>query len=198
MGYYIYNMGMPVRVPPADLLDKRKTKPLTAIASSARLHSSEEQDNKAAAVHRSITGYQEQEQQRQQVYSAGQIMTPEVKILLTNTSFDDAWRLFRTTRYRHFPVVDLQHNLVGIIADRDVLNYAASGKTHKITIDKLMTTPVLTATANTPIREVCHVMFSQHIGALPIIDKQTGIIGIITRSDILRSMIKHGPMELWV
>ena len=41
-------------------------------------------------------------------------------------------------------------------------------------------------------------MFTRHIGALPITDSKNKILGLITRSDILRSMIKHGPIQLWI
>ncbi|NQZ12347.1 MAG: CBS domain-containing protein [Algicola sp.] len=39
--------------------------------------------------------------------------------------------------------------------------------------------------------------FSQHIGSLPIVTADGYLQGIVTRSDILRSMIKHGPLEFW-
>lgn len=189
---------MPVRVSSSRLLDKRQVEPLTAIARSAQLHGSDEQDNKATTVNKPKQLYVQEEQERKRVFYAGQIMTSNVKTLRIDMRFDDAWSHFVSLRYRHFPVLNMEQHLVGMLSDRDMLAYAASGKTHKITIDKLMTGPVLSATANTAIREVCQVMFNQHIGALPIVEENGELLGMITRSDILRSMIKHGPMELWV
>jgi CBS domain-containing protein len=41
-------------------------------------------------------------------------------------------------------------------------------------------------------------MFNYHLGAVPITDELEKVVGLITRSDILRGMIKFGPTELWV
>lgn len=41
-------------------------------------------------------------------------------------------------------------------------------------------------------------MFNQHIGALPIVDEKHQLLGLITRSDILRVIIKNEQMEFWV
>jgi acetoin utilization protein AcuB len=71
-------------------------------------------------------------------------------------------------------------------------------------LDQVMSTPVLSASVKTNIREICNVMFNHHIGALPIVlegqlEGQSGVLaGMITRSDILRAMIKHGPVQLWI
>jgi acetoin utilization protein AcuB len=76
-------------------------------------------------------------------------------------------------------------------------------------LDQVMSTPVLSASVKTNIREICNVMFNHHIGALPIgalpivlegqLEGQSGVLaGMITRSDILRAMIKHGPVQLWI
>ena len=63
---------------------------------------------------------------------------------------------------------------------------------------EIMSNPVLTASGDTSIHEICQVMFSQHIGALPIVDENRLLLGLITRSDILRTVIKNETMEFWI
>jgi len=33
---------------------------------------------------------------------------------------------------------------------------------------------------------------------MPIVDPKENLVGIITRSDILRTLVDHAPLELWV
>jgi CBS domain-containing protein len=60
-----------------------------------------------------------------------------------------------------------------------------------------MVTQVLIATPDTPIRDIARTMVEERIGSLPILDLRDTLVGIITRSDILRALITHGPMRLW-
>ncbi len=201
MSYYIYNMGMPVRVDPARLLDKRKTEPLNALTRERAIDESDKPEPHPK-VPTAISEYENEQQPpaRQKASTVQDIMTKKVKTLNVRMTFADAWPYFRTNQYRHFPVLNDNLDLVGMLSDRDMLAFAASRQPHSTTIDKIMTTPVLSATLDTSIHEICQVMFKHHIGALPIIIEAPTpqLQGIVTRSDILRSMIKYGPMELWI
>jgi acetoin utilization protein AcuB len=202
MTYWIYNMGLAVPVSSQRLLDKRKVLPLSKLAKNHALRSNDENNDEnitlTSHVHKPTEGYDQiPPPQPKQLYLAEQIMSTPVKTLPEELSFSEAWQHFLKERFRHFPVINKQGGLVGILSDRDMLTHAATGKPTKVKISQLMKNPVLTASGHTAIREVCQVMFSQHIGALPIIDDKGELIGMITRSDILRSMIEHGPVELW-
>ena len=41
-------------------------------------------------------------------------------------------------------------------------------------------------------------MFKERIGAMPIVDDQGTLVGILTRSDILRVLVNKAPLQLWV
>ena len=57
---------------------------------------------------------------------------------------------------------------------------------------------VITATPDTRIREIARLLIERRIGAMPIMDKYDNLVGIITRSDVLRAVVNHAPLELWV
>ena len=40
-------------------------------------------------------------------------------------------------------------------------------------------------------------MFAHHIGSMPVIGEGERPVGIITRSDILRTLVNRAPLELW-
>ncbi len=129
-------------------------------------------------------------------------MKSPVITLNENVSISDARQRFLEHRFRHFPVINKDKHLLGIISDRDILTEVASleDKTQQSynSIVTLLNKPVLTASADTHIREICRVMFSQHVGAIPITDDAGSLLGMVTRSDILRAMIEHEPLDLWI
>ena len=61
-----------------------------------------------------------------------------------------------------------------------------------------MTDQVLTAHPDTEIRTIARVMFEERIGAMPIVSEAGTPVGIITRSDILRTVMNKVPFELWI
>ncbi len=201
MTYWIYNMGLPVPVSTNQLLNERKVLPLEKLSRSTALAGSDEENNRSVTIvnQRHNTGYGQanEETNRKAVYYAEHIMSTKVINLPIDTPFDEAWQLFQKYKFRHFPVIDNNNKLAGIISDRDMLSFS-SKNTSELTLKDIMKTPVLTASKQAFIREICQIMFNQHIGALPITNKAGKLEGIITRSDILRAMIKHGPVELWV
>ncbi len=139
---------------------------------------------------------------------AYQIMSSPVVTLSPQTTITEAWRVFRERRFRHIPVVTPDRKIYGIISDRDLLRYAAtSGKippysedapeAHTV-ITGLVKTRVVAASRDTEIREIAKILFEQRIGAMPVLTESGLLDGIITRSDILRTLINHAPLELWV
>jgi acetoin utilization protein AcuB len=133
---------------------------------------------------------------------AHQIMSSPVFTVLPTTTLHAATEIFAERRYRHIPVVATDGALLGLISDRDVLRYRANSAHHvanadKESVSKLMITEVLVATPETRIRDIARTMFEERIGSLPIVEESGTLTGIITRSDILRALIAHGPIHIW-
>jgi acetoin utilization protein AcuB len=212
MAYWIYNMGLPIAVKHNVLLQKKNIK---AISNSSKNNSVKDTEHMLALdviepnpinqkKHTIQAAYADTtEQAPQLVVTARDIMSSPVASLPVTTKFSDAWHMFQQKRFRYFPVTNNDNKLIGIISDRDMLTSALftksdSGLNHpNPTIANTMIRTVITASANTNIHEICQVMLSQHIGAVPIMTEEGLIQGIITRSDILRILIKHPTMSLW-
>lgn len=149
-----------------------------------------------------------QPQPRRLALHAHQIMSAPVATLAPESGLSAAWAFIRARRYRHVPVLSHDQQLLGILSDRDLWREAASltrTDAHpaatapaKLTVRDVMTTPVLTATPQAEIRQIAQVLFERHIGAMPVVDQQGCLVGMITRSDILRTLIKHAPLDLWI
>ena len=85
------------------------------------------------------------------------------------------------------PVVDDDNNLVGIITLRDI--DLAGERTGDLFAEDLMTTDVITRSGNTSISEIAETMDRTSIQRIPIIDKDGKLIGLVTQSVVIRSLI---------
>ena len=66
----------------------------------------------------------------------------------------------------------------------------------KTKVGDVMTLEVLTASRKTDIRYITRLFVENRIGSIPIMDDRK-IVGIITRNDILKAVIKNYKIELW-
>jgi len=131
---------------------------------------------------------------RQAVKEAQQIMSSRVICINQNQNTQIAQQLMQKHNFHHLPVIDQQAQLQGLISDRDLL---AQGTSNSTLVTSIMQTKVLCAARNTPIREIAEAMLEYRIGALPLIDSNNKVEGIITRHDILQAVVQQGPIELW-
>ncbi len=160
-----------------------------------------DRQNRAGQAYRAI----EQLTKSPSVLLAEQVMTSPVVILTPEASITEALRQFQKNAFRHIPVVTSAGRLVGIISDRDILRYLAGlsesyqqqvPHTSDARVEHLMTPQVLTASADTDVRHIARLFVEQHIGAMPIV-KNGKLEGIITRSDVLGTVMRHYALELW-
>jgi len=56
-------------------------------------------------------------------------------------------------------------------------------------VEDVMTSKVKTAGTDTPVSEVANIMIRDNINRVPVLNKKGGLVGIITRADIVKSMI---------
>ena len=106
----------------------------------------------------------------------------------------EAGELFRDKRFRHVPVVSEDSRLIGIFSDRDYL----SAESEELRVGELMKTNVICARPTTEIRKIAEVLFQERIGAMPIVDENHELVGIVTRSDILCAVVNEAPLQIWV
>jgi len=137
---------------------------------------------------------------------AAQIMTAPVVTITPDTDVAEALQLFQARRFRHVPVVSVEDGLVGMVSDRDILRHLA-GLTGDLReqvphqppgpVMQLMTPRVLTASADTEVRYIARLFVERRVGAMPVV-AEGAVAGIITRSDILRAVMRHFVLELWI
>lgn len=141
------------------------------------------------------------------VILAEDVMTSPAVSLTSEATFLEAQNLFHQRRFRHVPISNDQGQVLGIVSDRDVWRGVADPTLYQLpasldpgrtAIVHFMSHPVLVANPETEVRGIARVMFEEHIGAMPIVSQSGRLLGIITRSDILRVLISHPDFDHWV
>ena len=144
---------------------------------------------------------------REPAVLAKQLMTSPVITLPPTAPLTSAWDLIHNKRFRHIPILSEQGKLIGILSDRDCFRETISrltasphpmSRTSGITLQEIMITNILTASPETEIRAIARILFEERIGAMPIVNDAEEIVGILTRSDILRTVVIQAPFELWI
>jgi acetoin utilization protein AcuB len=134
---------------------------------------------------------------RRRVIYARDLMTKIIVTIRDTEPIQHAFNLFAQKRFRHIPVVSLNDDLLGIISERDVLRHAAKQASMQAPVSVIMHSPVLVAAEGAETRAVAKVLFDERIGCMPIVNEKGALLGIITRSDILRTLLIQAPLELW-
>ncbi|MBN3946971.1 MAG: chloride channel protein [Nostoc sp. NMS7] len=116
--------------------------------------------------------------------SAVDVMQRRVETLSSQMSTDEAVQAFSDSHHRNFPVLE-NGKVVGIITQKDLVNIASQQLGKDTTISKIMTPEPVTVTPTATLAHVLHILNRYHLSCLPVTEGRK-LIGIITRSDIIR------------
>jgi CBS domain-containing protein len=127
-------------------------------------------------------------------------MTRNVVTITPDTTLPEAHCLITEKRVRRLPVVK-DGLLVGIITLGDVRGAEPSGATSlsiwelnyllsKVKIEEIMNRNLITISPNATISQAAGLMLEHKISGLPVVDNATGLVGIITESDIFRMVVR--------
>ncbi len=118
-----------------------------------------------------------------------------------NMGMLEAHRLMSRNKIRRLPVVGRNGKLIGIVTRSDVRQAEPSEATTlnvwemnyllaKLKLSDIMTTDPLNVHAEDTIKTAATIMHENKIGALPVVDDQEHVVGILTESDVFRVLIE--------
>lgn len=107
------------------------------------------------------------------------------------------------------PVVDKEKKVIGIITQADILSMVGVGREHTFKdllkymlgeplherkvgdhVGDIMTSPALTVRPDASVAEAVRIMDEKRIRRLTVVNETGELIGILTRADILKAVIK--------
>lgn len=116
-----------------------------------------------------------------------------------NTSIMKASKVMKQNNIQHLPVTR-KGRLVGIVSDRDLKEATPSKATaldihemyyllDNLAVKSLMPPTLITIAPGDTVEKAAAVMLKNHISALPVVDANGALAGIITKGDLFRSFV---------
>lgn len=116
------------------------------------------------------------------------VMSPVLKTTRPDMKMLDLLDLFRSARISGAPVV-VDSKLVGIVSIEDVIRYLQPGP-QNARVKDYMSHSVITTRASDPVVEAMEMFSKTHVGRLPVVDNAGKLVGIITKGDVTRGVLK--------
>ncbi len=128
-------------------------------------------------------------------------MTRRVVTIGPEASIFEVQELMAQNRIRHIPVVEEGDKLVGIVSDRDLrsalpFRYLKEGvspeeqeRLQRLRVKDIMTREVFTISPAYTIQDALLMIQNSKVGALPVVDEEGRLKGILSVRDLLRAFI---------
>ena len=130
----------------------------------------------------------------------GERMTKPVITVSPETPIQEALVKMSKERVSRFPVVDKKGKLIGVVSEDDLLHASPSDATSlsvweinylvsKITVERVMSTDVVTVKEDTPLEEAARMMADRRVGGLPVV-RGEAVVGMITQTDLFQVFLE--------
>ncbi|MBO4210803.1 CBS domain-containing protein [Micromonospora echinofusca] len=138
-------------------------------------------------------------------WQVGDVMTTEVEAVAADTPYREIVNVIMRRGVSAVPVVDDFGRVLGVVSEADLLHKVeaagqpqdrrvfegrrrrtARRKADAALAADLMTSPAVTAYATTPLVAAARTMDTEQVKRLPVLDDLGRLVGIVTRSDLLR------------
>ena len=127
-------------------------------------------------------------------------MTKHPLTIPEDESIADTHRYMQEQNVRHLPVLNKAGEMVGVVAESDLLKAQPSAATSlstweihylldRIKVKDVMIREVITTTEDCPIEEAAQLMLEHKISCLPVVRKGK-LVGIITEIDLFRVFLE--------
>lgn len=121
---------------------------------------------------------------------AKDIMSSPIKTVNTLASIEETKKILLRYGHNGIPVVEAGE-LKGIITMQEV-NKAKQHGFGKELVSKYMSDQVVTVKLNTPLTEIQELMINYDIGRILVVSQEDKLVGIITRTDLIRNLYGEG------
>lgn len=127
---------------------------------------------------------------------AKDIMSKDVISIQAKTSILEAIDILLTNKISGMPVIDDQHNLIGIISEKDLLHVMFEDDLDiNSPVERFMNHKVVSFREDDDVVKICEFFIKKNFRRVPIVQGRK-LVGVISRRDILRliliSALKNG------
>ena len=132
---------------------------------------------------------------------ASGLMTSPPETIDAHAPVRDAIAILEKLGIRHLPVTGDRGELVGIVSERDIRqlvvpvvegdHYRASVMTRLgAPVSQIMSRDVRAVRPDTDVIAIVELMLEHHFGAVPVVDRDGIVVGIVSYIDVLRHVAR--------
>jgi CBS domain-containing protein len=137
---------------------------------------------------------------------AADVMTENPRTIGSNDTIAQAIDALQAMDVRHLPVVDEEGELVGMLSDRDLgpmmRTYVEGAEAERMVLPlsrtrvaQVMSSDVVSVDVDDDVTDVVETMLEQRVGAVPVVDGEGAVVGIISYVDVLRDCVLPAEAE---
>lgn len=128
-----------------------------------------------------------------EVFHIKDIMIREFISINETATIQDTYDLLKEYGISQVPIVNDQGEIISMINKKIILNFLMDDldyvrNTLKKTLDSILLPEVVTTLPNTDIRAVAKVLSQYHLDAIPIVDNKHLLVGIVTKTNIIKAV----------
>ncbi len=129
---------------------------------------------------------------------ASEIMRHTPLSLGLDTTLDEAWEMIKEHKIEHLPILSHEGKVVGLLSETDLMKeLLKKEKGGKKQIKDIMQKHVLCATPDTDMKTIAKVFFDEKVKAMPIVDKDSKLVGILTDHEVMDTIMKVASLAPW-
>lgn len=140
---------------------------------------------------------------REIIHHAFQIMSSPVHVLNCEDTISTAIAKFKVYPFKEFPLIDEKRRLVGSLSRESIYEHIIQHDLLQKKETKIKATflknnsQVYTAEPVTDIRRISTLFIEEGLHTMPILENNGTIIGVVTRTDIIKAVVTEPPLSLW-
>lgn len=136
------------------------------------------------------------------VYHIKDIMTKDVIYMDSKSTIQEVYDLIKEKKVTQIPITAFGRKIVGIINKKVILNLLmddienVQGILNR-KIEDVYLPEIITSEPDSDVRSVVKVMLDFKLDAIPIVDDNDTLLGIVSKTDILRAVAHLPKLQLW-
>ncbi|MEA2017475.1 MAG: CBS domain-containing protein [Campylobacterota bacterium] len=140
---------------------------------------------------------------RTEIFHVEQVMSYTSIIINDSTTIQEAYDLMQEHKVQQLLVrSDNKNHLKGMITQLEILNFMMVNSDSKNTIinkhiSEISTKNIITTDPISDIRRVSKVMIDFNLNAIPVVDSEDVILGVVSRHDIVKAVSSIPHLQIW-
>ena len=138
----------------------------------------------------------------ERVYHVKDIMTRDCICIQNDKTLFDAYNILKENQINQIPIVDTDKKIIALVNKKFILNLIIEDIDNVKTIlnrkiEDIYLPELITTDPITDIRRLAKVMVDFKLSAVPVVTQDDTIIGIASKTDILKAVAKLPNFQLW-